>query len=343
MNRKGIVALAFASLACTSFSPAASDTLSSARFAPVTALIGGKLSILTYNVKGLPWPVAAGRPEALTRIGDTLAGLRAKGEAPHVVLLQEAFTEEARAIARRAGYRYVAYGPASGDIQPRNASAVRPREWMKGESFGPMLSSGLVMMSDFRISDIRRKPFPAGACSGYDCLANKGMLAARLAVPGIASAVEIVTTHLNSGNPSGQPEPVSRLAYQQQVKALDDFVAQDKLSPTVRIFAGDFNVGHSYGRLSALVGYFKKNKIKGASAQGREKYEGLCLDKPASCRRDLALAANVPLEHTADWQFYSAPGDVRLNAVARKIMFGKDRQGQMLSDHFGLNVVYQFR
>lgn len=40
------------------------------------------LSIMTYNVMGLPWPVAFGRDEALGRIADRLAGLRAEGINP---------------------------------------------------------------------------------------------------------------------------------------------------------------------------------------------------------------------------------------------------------------------
>ena len=32
-----------------------------------------ELAVLTYNVKGLPWPVASGRDEAMVRIGERLA------------------------------------------------------------------------------------------------------------------------------------------------------------------------------------------------------------------------------------------------------------------------------
>ena len=34
------------------------------------------LSVMTYNVRGLPWPIAWGRADALAQIGDRLAALR---------------------------------------------------------------------------------------------------------------------------------------------------------------------------------------------------------------------------------------------------------------------------
>ncbi len=348
-QRRPMIALTFAAATAVvvwpANSPASPDIARPTAVATVATQLAslpatGRLSVLTYNVKGLPWPIASGRQPALAEIGDTLAKLRVQGQAPQVVVLQEAFTPEARAIAARAGYRYAVYGPGSEAIQP--IGKPRSRDMLKGEGFGPMLPSGLVMMSDYKISGVRRTPFPAGTCAGFDCLANKGMLAARIDVPGVPAPVEIVTAHFNSQSGSGQPEPATREVYEAQIDAMDRFVDENKWKRTVRIFAGDFNVGHSPARLTALVGYIRHRKIKLATAVGKDKYEGLCLDRPDSCRRDMALAANVPLEHANDWQFYQAPGDVHLNPVARQIMFGRNRTGKMLSDHFGLNVVYQF-
>ena len=302
----------------------------------------GEISVLTYNVKGLPWPVASGRPAALAGIGNRLARMRASGTAPQVVVLQEAFTPDARAIAQRAGYRYVAFGPSQSDPRPAGRDIVRSPDYWKGEGLGPALSSGLVIMSDYKLSGIRRTPFPAGACSGYDCLANKGILSAQLAVPGAPDPIEIITTHFNSGNPSGEPEQVSRVAYKEQMEALDDFASASERKRTIRIYAGDFNIGHSRGRLAILAGYIKHKRAKIAYAMGREKYEGLCGTPTPSCRAKLLHEANVPLIHANDWQFFSAPGDVRLLPVAREEMFKPDVQGKALSDHLGLKVTYRF-
>ena len=40
---------------------------------PTPPRAAADLSVLTYNVKGLPWPLASGRAEALRAIGDELA------------------------------------------------------------------------------------------------------------------------------------------------------------------------------------------------------------------------------------------------------------------------------
>lgn len=306
----------------------------------VTPPAPGRISVLTYNVAGLPWPIGFDRPANLARIGRELAGLRATGQAPQVVVLQEAFIPEARAIARASGYRYSVMGPESSDPQPASHAYVQNRSILKGEAFGPMLSSGLIMMSDFKLTHVRRTAFPVGACAGYDCLANKGILSARVAAPGFRDPVEIVTAHFNSGNPSGQPEPVNRIAFERQLEALGQFVDEDRLKRTIRIYAGDFNMGHSPARLTALLGFIHERKGIAAAAWGKDKREGLCRSDPVICHQGVALASNVPLSHANDWQLVTAPQDVRLNPIARQIMFGRDRTGNMPSDHFGLKVIY---
>ena len=306
-----------------------------------------RIDVMTYNVGALPWPLAFGRPEALAKIADRLAALRAEGRAPDVVVLQEAFTDEARAIGARAGYRYEALGPGVGAQRPAAAPLALPggRQFLRGETIGPVLSSGLVILSDYRITAVRSTAFPADACAGYDCLANKGALAATLAVPGVADPVEIVTTHLNSGNPSGRPETENRLAFSAQMKALGRFVdaGRGRLRRTIQIVAGDFNMGHSPGRLALLAGYIRHWKMKPAAAMGRDKYAALCRSDEASCRGDLAIASNVPLIHSNDWQFYPSD-ESRLRPSSREVLFTRDPKGaKMLSDHIGFSVVYRFQ
>lgn len=350
MNRFAFLAVSALLLGSASLAPALSTLPPAPRApSPPVALPAGHIDILSYNVKGLPWPLAGGRPQALATIGDRLAALRAAGRAPQVVVLQEAFTGDARAIAARSGYRYVAFGPEADTPRP-DAAPPRPDDYWRGEGLGAWLSSGLVLLSDYPLSDIRRSPFPDGACSGYDCLANKGMLAARLHVPGRAQPVEIVTTHLNSGAPSGQPESASRAAYAAQLRALRRFLREDGPRgadstglprPAARIIAGDFNVGHSPQRLALLMRTLVADGNAVATAQGRAKYAAPCHTDPAPCRAGTALAANVPLTDANDWQFYApAPrGDAR--PIRRTALFGPDAQGAQLSDHQGLMVRYR--
>src|SRR5207302_2421116 len=83
-----------------------------------------QLSVMSYNVHGLPWPFTTGRPKALHAIRDRLTAMRLKGDQPHLVLLQEAFSGDAKAIARKTGYRYVVNGPSRDD---RVAEHADPR------------------------------------------------------------------------------------------------------------------------------------------------------------------------------------------------------------------------
>ena len=41
------------------------------------------------------------------------------------------------------------------------------------------------------------------ACAGFDCLANKGVLLARIAVPGMAQPLTVANAHLNARKAAG--------------------------------------------------------------------------------------------------------------------------------------------
>ena len=90
----------------------------------------GHLSVLTCNVRELPWPIAKHSAENLERIARRLWSLRLKGKQPEVVLLQEAFTDDARNIGIAAGYRYVVNGRSSSDTvyRPQLNGLVRVSE-----------------------------------------------------------------------------------------------------------------------------------------------------------------------------------------------------------------------
>lgn len=315
------------------------------------ARIPGGFSVLTYNVQGLPWPIESGRPAALGQIGDKLAAMRARGMAPNIVVLQEAFTPEAEAIGKRAGYRHQVFGPQAADPRPALPHPAAPaylaqRSIFNGEVAKPWLSSGLVILSDFPVTGVRRTAFPTEACAGTDCLANKGIVAARIAVPGAPAPVEVVGIHLNSRTAAARPEPVSRYAWGQQLEALDNFIGDEsKMKPTIRLLVGDFNVGHSPQRLSLLFGYIRHWRMKSATAMGKgHKYGAGCADHPEDCITGLDIKSNVPLVHANDWQLYFSPGDEGVKPVARDVLFGRgDNEAKALSDHVGFSVNYRFQ
>jgi endonuclease/exonuclease/phosphatase family metal-dependent hydrolase len=304
------------------------------------------VSLLTYNVQDLPYWIAGDRSGDLAAIGARLAELRANGAAPQLVVLQEAFSEEPVAMLRSAGYRHIITG-ADANV-PRPPSPERldqtfldARSILRGEAQAPQLSSGLVIASDFPIVAAVSTPFPADACAGIDCLANKGVLLARIALPGTDVPLELVTTHLNAGRKSRTPPAHHLYAYRQQLKAFDRFLAQYGNPEAIRLIAGDFNVSHSGDRLVALRGHAARWNVIPVTAMGKDKDAHECRSGAFSCRDGLPIASNVPLVHTLDWQFTGAAGGVAIQPVARHVLFGREADGSMFSDHIGYAVRYR--
>ena len=304
---------------------------------------GSALSVLTYNVKGLPWPVTRSRSADLAAIGDRLSGLRQAGRQPHIVALQEAFTDEAKAIGARGGYAYTAVGPASEARQarslddPHRSSDASP-DWMSGETEGHWVDSGLMLLSDYPILGIQRAAFPAGACGGFDCLANKGVLLVTIAVPGFQGPVDVLDTHLNSRHASGVSDARSLHAYQQQIAFLRSFIMSRHDPNRPLILAGDFNVGAAPGRRQALF-------LAIAGSSGHPNLPPLhtamteALPKSRLSRQGWA-DARWTLRRARDWQFYTGGADA-LSASAISLTFGTDDQGRTLSDHMGFTIYYR--
>lgn len=305
--------------------------MTSGRFPDAPAL-AGDFSVMTYNVKGLPWPVATGREDALSRIGERLAQMRAAGRQPTVVVLQEAFVEEAKAIGAAAGYRYQATGPQVRD--DRGTPRSRKRTWYKGETMGTVLDSGLVILSDVPIGEVTRQAFPSGSCAGYDCLAAKGVLMATITLPG-GRRITVATTHLNARGASGVSGADADAAYGREVAAMVRMVdARREKLPL--IFAGDFNRGRWPVRTALL------NRAMAAINGGRQPREGL---RSAMISHPRTLGARPDArwvrEHARDMQFV-IPGKAQIAPISAAIPFGIEPDGSALSDHHGFTVAYRF-
>ncbi|WP_225883446.1 endonuclease/exonuclease/phosphatase family protein [Sphingomonas aliaeris] len=295
--------------------------------------IGHALSVLTYNVEGLPWPIASGRPDNLAAIADRLKYLRARGQAPKVVVLQEAFTKDARSIGQKAGYRYIVDGPSSDHAAPAGMNTVDPTfaaaaRWWSGETEGKMLGSGLQLLSDYPIVEVRRMVFPAGDCAGYDCLANKGAMLVRVAVPGLTTPVDIVTTHLNSRAASGVAKSRADQAYARQVDLLTGFVehARDPRNPL--IVAGDFNMGKTPVRRAALFGQIEQRWSVAGSVRN-------ALGQAVQDRLPMPQDAVATARRAKDWQFFAPGHAAALELTGISVPFGREPNGDMLSDHVG--------
>src|SRR4051812_13110525 len=102
MRSKSMLLAALGSLLCVASSCGAPALTGSP--AAQARPFDGTLSVLTYNVEGAPWPFALDRPPAFARIAERLRTLRRLGQSPQIAVLQEAFTGQAKAIGRDAGY-----------------------------------------------------------------------------------------------------------------------------------------------------------------------------------------------------------------------------------------------
>jgi endonuclease/exonuclease/phosphatase family metal-dependent hydrolase len=311
------------------------------RFAPVGMGSGVRLRVMNYNVKGLPWPVVEDRSAELAAIGDRLKRMRRDGTAPDVVVLQEAFSGDARAIATRAGYRYILYGPDSSEASPPFPETPLPERYRwRGEGYGAYLSSGLVLMSNFPVVGSWRAAFPRTACAGYDCLANKGVLLARIAVPGLDVPVQIMTAHMNSRKPTRTPMPHANAAFTRQMAAIDRFVTAHADPRLPLIFAADLNLDSDPARIAVL----EQSRARWDNLQGRlgdTAVFAVCGKPDLPCRPAMGFDAIVQNKRNNDWQLSFAGRGAAIQPVSAAIRFMPDRAGRTLSDHQAVMVDYR--
>jgi len=294
-----------------------------------------RFSVMAYNVKGLPWPIAHGRTQAIDEIGRRLRVAREQGSQPHVVVLQEAFGDTAQRIADRAGYRVVAMGPDAAEQARYVFDKKMPRDWSRGENIGKSLNSGLAILSDFPLRDVKTLAFGDQACAGFDCLANKGVMTALVDMPGYAAPVQLFNVHLNSRKASGVETGKANRAFRRQLMIATRFVEEEADPAVPMIFAGDFNIGKdeerraTFASLSAsghLPEFVTLNKASGSYAinaglvRDRRQWE----DMIATVRRSKDLIFADPV----------------LKPVAAHIRFGTEADGSSLSDHVGYQIDY---
>lgn len=227
----------------------------------------GELSIMSYNIKGLPWPVAIGREDAIFKIGQRLAKMRSRDTQPRVVVLQEAFGDAPHTLGRAAGYHFVVTGPRLSrrpTSPPLGQQFAQGAQWIKGEARGSVIDSGLAILSDHPVTRVERYAFPEGACAGYDCLAAKGVLVAWIDVPGAAEPIAFVDTHLNSRSAARVGTERADRAYAWQVAAVRTFLSRVLPPDTPVILGGDLNTGRVPARLAAAA----RPLMKGVQVDG---------------------------------------------------------------------------
>ncbi|WP_411289221.1 endonuclease/exonuclease/phosphatase family protein [Phenylobacterium sp.] len=291
-----------------------------------------ELSVLTYNVRGLPWPLALGRAEALRGIGAELAAMRREGRQPDVVLIQEGFRGEVGDLVRASGYRYWAQGPTRADRAPdppppdgRRFRAVR--YLFSGEGWGKFTGAGLHLLSDAPIAQVRTAGYRY--CAGLDCLANKGVMLARLDLPDVPGGVDVVNTHLNARRAARVPLARSLAAHNLQTEELIGFISAHRTPGAPLLVGGDFNVRNAPDRYGHR-----------AESRPYKVVSEFCHDPANACDGAAPPGETPPWLRSQDLQAFapSAPVDVRPIRVETLFAGG---QAASLSDHDGYLVRYR--
>ncbi|MDB5454470.1 MAG: hypothetical protein JWP92_55 [Caulobacter sp.] len=298
--------------------------------APPGEVRSTEISVLTYNVRGLPWPLAAGRASALRAIGAELAAMRREGRQPDVVLIQEGFRGEISDLVKASGYRYWARGPSRSE----RASGPAPEDGRRyrkvrypGEGWGKFTNAGLHVLSDAPIVDVQNTPYRY--CAGLDCLANKGVMLARLAPPGAPGEIDIVNTHLNSKGAARVPLARSLEAHNLQTEELIAFINAHRAADRPLLVGGDFNVKNAPGRYDHQ-----------AAARPYQVVSEFCNRTASGCEGQAPDAAR-PWLKSQDLQAFASDGPVSVRPIRVETLFGAAGTRPRLSDHDGYLVRYQ--
>lgn len=289
-----------------------------------------EIEVLTYNIEGLAWPARSGRREQLEQIAAQLAALRERGEAPHIVLFQEVFSKSAVRAAIASSYPSLVAGPGRRQSRPRNGYSSLPgkRRPDRGELGLKLLSGGLVIASEFPIVSSRSEPFPRRSCAGIDCLANKGVLGAEIAIPSVPGTLVVVNTHMNAQRASRVGSRRHNAAHARQVQALSTFLAEAALERPV-VFGGDFNMRGSHQRFEVFE--------TGNTLRLVHRY---CAAHEDLCEVELSWDGDAPWMDTQDLQLFSSGSAVAVRPVRIEAMFDGASEAK-LSDHDGLRVTYE--
>ena len=295
--------------------------------------LSAEISVLTYNVKGLPWPIAQGRAAALREIGRELARLRRDGRQPDVVLIQEGFLGAMDDLVKASGYRYWAKGPGrsrSGSGADEEAGAEdgwrAVRYPLRGEGWGKFTGSGLYVLSDLPVAQVETAAYRH--CAGVDCLANKGVMLVRLALPG-GREVDVVNTHFNTKRKAGVPRARTLQAYNRQTDEFLRFLAERHRASRPLLVGGDFNVRNAPERYDYR-----------AAARPYKVVAEFCSAAEAGCEGQASPARDRPWLQSQDLQAFHSHKSAEVRPVRVETLF-QAADGKALSDHPGYLVRYR--
>jgi endonuclease/exonuclease/phosphatase family metal-dependent hydrolase len=294
---------------------------------------GHELTVMVYNIKGLPDTFRGGvHPDAFRIIGERLAARRKAGTAPDIVLLQEVFTDRAREIARYAGYKHVVLGPARQST--RTYWLARPFVYLWKAAWNRSIhleSSGLMILTDLDVQTPQEVSFGHRACAGSDCFANKGLVAVRVKLPDSNRWIDVLDTHLNSNASSDAGIKQILFAHERQVDKIHDVITAERKDQDALILGGDFNSNPETVRYAYLE---DRLGLKDANSD--------CL-----IQTGCTIPQSVDLQ--AFWrsnelrQFYRQGSSTELQPIRATMDFTVPVDGKPLSDHDAIEITYLVR
>lgn len=292
------------------------------------------LSVLTYNLEGLGWPARKGRSAELKEIGARLAAMREAGTGPDVILFQEMFSGAAKRAVESSGYSAIAPGPRRTTKpyiadQGKMAGKAKP---LKGELGIKLVGGGLAIASRYPIVGTALDAYGRRACAGLDCLSNKGVMLARIAMPGVPAPIDIYNTHMNSRGASGVSAARDGEAHARQAIAASEFIARTQDVTAPLIFGGDFNMRHSEDRWAGFSEYHPLTLV-----------HEVCVDSTSGCEVKMSWDGDAPWMDTQDLQFFADGEKLTVRPVRVEALFDGGASGAQLSDHDGFLVTYELR
>ncbi|WP_293697593.1 MULTISPECIES: endonuclease/exonuclease/phosphatase family protein [unclassified Sphingopyxis] len=293
-----------------------------------------RLSVLTYNLEGLGWPARKGRARELREIGERLNAARADGSGADIILFQEMFSGAAKRAVAASGYPAIAPGPRrttpafvrGGDPMTGNAKPL------KGELGIKLLGGGLAIASRFPIVESAAAAYGRRACAGFDCLSNKGVMLARIAVPGVPTPIDVYNTHMNARRASRVSDRRNGEAHARQAEIASAFIAATENVAVPLIFGGDFNMRHAEGRWAEFSAHHPLTLV-----------HEHCVDPGSGCDVRMSWDGDAPWMDTQDLQFFANGEQLAVRPIRVEAVFDGGASGPRLSDHDGFMVTYELR
>lgn len=290
------------------------------------------LKVLTYNIEGLGWPARTGREDELRQIGEHLQAMQQAGTAPDIILFQEMFSGAAKRAVAASGYPAIETGPRRTTKPTEKPAEKLPGKASvkRGEVGMHFAGSGLAIASRYPIIYTDMLAYGARACAGLDCLANKGIMHAQIAVPGLPTPIDVYNTHMNSRGASKSPHERNLAAHDRQALEASHFIDSTHDDSFPLIFGGDFNMRHSEPRWENFSRYQSLNLV-----------HKVCADPSSGCEVLMSWDGDAPWMDTQDLQFFYNGQPVSVRPIRVQALFDGSPGSPQLSDHDGFMVTYE--